>query len=286
MQKLETMASFGAKAVAESSHSMQPRRYLSVKLWRAKSINEDNGDASVCGGAEMGRMGVFFVFFGIFQEVWAITSQPKHLNSRKCLLSAQKVEYWWAKKRGRPWCQAAISGWKLLLFLKHSTTFLSVRFRSVVNQKMVIKDNSEKKLCSGKLRKNSLVVPAGAQIQTCLDDFMTSVQIFALRVLWLFLSAVATTRPPELRLDVSLEDTYAIFPLLAANVVIQTHTCCSASAFSCSNSDWRNLAATIETNKHTKKLQLWKDEAHEMMMRSYNQTIHERLNNHLQDRTE
>lgn len=40
-----------------------------------------------------------------------------------------------------------------------------------------------KKICSGKLRKNSLVVTAGAQIQTCLDYFMTSLQIFALRVL-------------------------------------------------------------------------------------------------------
>lgn len=42
------------------------------------------------------------------------------------------------------------------------------------------KDGHQRKF---KLRKNSLVVTAGAQIQTRLDDFMTSLQIFALRVL-------------------------------------------------------------------------------------------------------
>lgn len=88
---------------------------------------------------------------------------------------------------------------------------------------MVIKENSAKKICSGKLRKNSLVVTAGAQIQTCLDDFMKSLQIFALRVS--FLSAGATTRPPELRLVVSLDNMDTVFPPLAANVAIQTHTC-------------------------------------------------------------
>lgn len=102
-----------------------------------------------------------------------------------------------------------------------------------------------------------------------------------------FLSAGATTRPPELRLVVSLGNMDTVFPPLAANVAIQTHTCCSASAFSCPYFDWRNLAATIKLNNQTdKKIQLWKKEAHKMMMRSYNQTIHERLNNHLQDRTE
>lgn len=102
-----------------------------------------------------------------------------------------------------------------------------------------------------------------------------------------FLSAGATTRPPELHLVVGLDNMDTIFPPLAANVAIQTHTCCSASALLCPYFDWRNLAATIKTNKQThKKIKLWKDKAHKMMMRSYNQTIHERLNNHLQDRTE
>lgn len=70
-----------------------------------------------------------------------------------------------------------------------------------------------------------------------------------------FLSAGATNRPPELRLVVRLDNMDTIFPPLAANVAIQTHTCCSASAFLCPYFDWRNLAATIETNKQTHKKQ-------------------------------
>lgn len=65
------MASFGVKVVAESSYFTAAQETFASE-------------------AELERMGAFFVFF---QEFGAVTSQPKHPDSRHCLLSAQKVEY-------------------------------------------------------------------------------------------------------------------------------------------------------------------------------------------------